>query len=125
MITKQEHKTSGTARRGSHQMSGRGVLFRLEGEVQSLRHDLEFTSGGRAARTLAKTAGLRVTLVVIKKDFGLTRRPRPAAPASRFSRAACASTLGESRGTSAPANRLCSGITCASRLRLSRRRHSY
>jgi quercetin dioxygenase-like cupin family protein len=71
MTTKQEHETTGTARRGAHQMSGRGVVFRVEGEVQSLRHDLEFTSGGRAARTLAKTAGLRVTLVLIKKDFGL------------------------------------------------------
>jgi quercetin dioxygenase-like cupin family protein len=71
MTTKHEHETTGTARRGAHQMSGRGVVFRIESEVQNLRHDLEFTSGGRAARTLAKTAGLRVTLVLIKKDFRL------------------------------------------------------
>jgi quercetin dioxygenase-like cupin family protein len=71
MTTKQDHKTSGTARRGPHQMSGRGLVFDVAEEVRSLRHDLEFTSGGRAARTLAKTEGLRVTLVLIKKDFGL------------------------------------------------------
>jgi quercetin dioxygenase-like cupin family protein len=65
---KQEHETSGTARREGRQMSGRGLVFHLGEEVTSLRQDLEHTSGGRAARTLAKTEGLRVTLVLIKKD---------------------------------------------------------
>jgi quercetin dioxygenase-like cupin family protein len=65
---KQEHETSGTARREGRQMSGRGLVFRIDQEVTSLRQDLEHTSGGRAARTLAKTEGLRVTLVLIKKD---------------------------------------------------------
>ena len=46
-------------------------MFDIAAEVHSLRHDLEFTSGGRAAKTLAKTAGLRLTLVLIRKDFGL------------------------------------------------------
>ena len=65
---KQEHETSGTTRREAHQMSGRGLVFRVAEEIDSLRHDLEHTSGGRAAKTLAKTEGLRVTLVLIKKD---------------------------------------------------------
>lgn len=68
---KHEHHTSGTARRGAHQMTGRGLVFHMANEVQSLRRDLEHTSGGRAAKTLAKTEGLRVTLVLIKKDFAL------------------------------------------------------
>ena len=69
--SKQEHETSGTARRGAHQMSGRGLVFRVADEVDSLRHDLQYTSGGRAAKTLAKTEGLRVTLVLIKTGFEL------------------------------------------------------
>jgi quercetin dioxygenase-like cupin family protein len=71
MNTKQEHETSGTALREAHQLSGRGQVFRVSDEVRSLQRDLEHTSGGRAAKTLAKTEGLRVTLVLIKKDFGL------------------------------------------------------
>jgi quercetin dioxygenase-like cupin family protein len=71
MTVKHPHETSGTARRGAHEMSGRGLVFHIAEEVNSLRHDLEHTSGGRAAKTLAKTEGLRVTLVLIKKDFGL------------------------------------------------------
>jgi hypothetical protein len=46
IITKQEHETTGTARRGAHHISGRGLVFQVAAEVQSLRHDLEFTSGG-------------------------------------------------------------------------------
>ncbi len=71
MTNKREHATSGTARRQAHQMSGRGLVFRVAEEVASLRHDLEHTSGGRAAKTLAKTEGLRVTLILIKKDVAL------------------------------------------------------
>ena len=77
MTSKHEHETSGTARRQAHQMTGRGLVFHVADEVHSLRRDLEFTSGGRAARTLAKTEGLRVTLVLIKKDSGL--KPEAAA----------------------------------------------
>jgi quercetin dioxygenase-like cupin family protein len=68
---KQAHGTSGTARRGAREMSGRGLVFRTADEVDSLREDLEHTSGGRAAKTLAKTEGLRVTLVLIKEGFEL------------------------------------------------------
>src|SRR3954470_8008443 len=46
-------------------MSGRGVVSDMQAELHSLREDLKFTTSGRAARTLAKTAGLRVTLVLI------------------------------------------------------------
>ena len=69
--TKQDHQTSGTPRRDAHLLSGRGLVFRIAEEVNSLRNDLEHTSGGRAAKTLAKTEGLRVTLVLIKKGFEL------------------------------------------------------
>jgi quercetin dioxygenase-like cupin family protein len=71
MTAKHEHQTSGTAFRGPHQMSGRGLVFHLADELTGLRHDLEHTSGGRAAKTLAKSEGLRVTLVLIKKDMAL------------------------------------------------------
>ena len=65
---KQEHENSGTARRAANQMSGRGRIFRVAEESDGLRRDLEHTSGGRAAKTLAKTEGLRVTLVLRKQD---------------------------------------------------------
>ena len=44
MTTKQDHETTGTARRAAHHMSGRGLVFQVAAEVQSLRRDLEFTS---------------------------------------------------------------------------------
>jgi quercetin dioxygenase-like cupin family protein len=75
MTVKHEHETSGTARRGAHQLSGRRHVFHVAQEVDSLRHDLEHTSGGRAAKTLVKTEGLRVTLVLIKQDFELNPEP--------------------------------------------------
>src|SRR4051812_40031324 len=40
-------------RRDAHLLSGRGLVFRITEEVDSLRNDLEHTSGGRAAKTLA------------------------------------------------------------------------
>jgi quercetin dioxygenase-like cupin family protein len=71
MSSTHEHQTSGTALRDAHQMSGRGLVFHVADELKALRVDREHTSGGRAARTLAKTQGLRVTLVLIKKDSAL------------------------------------------------------
>jgi quercetin dioxygenase-like cupin family protein len=71
MTGKHEHETSGTARRPAHQMSGRGSVFQIGDEVERLRQDLDYTSGGRAAKTLAKTQGLRVTLILIKRDCTL------------------------------------------------------
>ena len=37
---KQEHETSGTARREAHQMSGRGLVFRVAEQIEGLRRDL-------------------------------------------------------------------------------------
>jgi quercetin dioxygenase-like cupin family protein len=71
--TKQGHETTGTARRAAHEMSGRGVVFQLADEIRGLRTDLEHTSGERAARTFAKTEGLRVTMVLLKA--GATMHP--------------------------------------------------
>ena len=67
MLTSHSRQTSGTTRRAARQMSGRGHVFELTDEVRSLRGELDHTSGGRAAKTLAKTDGLRVTLVLLKR----------------------------------------------------------
>ena len=64
-------QTTGTARRAPRDMSGREVVFDLTDELAGLRDDLEFTSGDRAAKTLAKTDGLRVTLVLLKQGAAL------------------------------------------------------
>jgi len=45
--------------------------------VRTLRGELEHTSGGRAAKTLAKTDGLRVTLVLLRS--GATLNPESTA----------------------------------------------
>jgi quercetin dioxygenase-like cupin family protein len=71
--TKARHETTGTARRAAHEMSGRGVIFQMADEIRGLRTDLEHTSGERAAKTFAKTEGLRVTLVLLKA--GATMNP--------------------------------------------------
>src|SRR6266545_1784662 len=42
-------------------------VFALANEVRSLRGELDHTSGGRAAKTLAKTDGIRVTLVLLTR----------------------------------------------------------
>jgi quercetin dioxygenase-like cupin family protein len=77
MTVKHRGETSGTTRRAARQVSGQGVVFQLTDEVRSLRTDLHQTSGGRAAKTLAKTDGLRVTLVLLKS--GATLNPESAA----------------------------------------------
>jgi quercetin dioxygenase-like cupin family protein len=77
MSTNQARQTSGTSRRGARQMSGRGQVFGLSAEVQSLRRDLHHTSGGRAAKTLAKADGVRVTLVLLAS--GATLNPESTA----------------------------------------------
>ena len=56
----------------ARQMSGRGHVFTLADEVRTLRGELEHTSGGRAAKTLAKTDGVRVTLVLLSGGTTLT-----------------------------------------------------
>jgi quercetin dioxygenase-like cupin family protein len=52
-------------------------VFELADELRDLRRDIEFTSGDRAAKTLAKTDELRVTLVLLKG--GATLHPESAA----------------------------------------------
>ena len=71
------HATSGTDRRPAHVMSGNGLCFRLADEIRELERDLGRASGGRSGKTLAKAAGLRVTLVML--DAGVTLEPEAAA----------------------------------------------
>ncbi len=71
------HSTSGTQRRTAHALDGDGGPFRLTTEIGELQQDLGRASGGRTAKTLAKSGGLRVTLVVL--DGGMTLEPEAAA----------------------------------------------
>jgi quercetin dioxygenase-like cupin family protein len=71
------HETSGTDRRPAHTLAGEGMVFRLADEIAQVKQDLGRASGGRSAKTLAKTAGLRVTLVVL--DAGVVLDPEAAA----------------------------------------------
>jgi quercetin dioxygenase-like cupin family protein len=71
------HATSGTAQRAAHPLRGQGLLVKLGDEVQSLRADLGRATGGRAAKTLAKSDRLRVTLVLLQG--GVTRDPQASA----------------------------------------------
>jgi len=61
------HSTSGTDRRASHTLSGQ-LLFRFTDEMQELREDLNRASGQRSAKTLAKSGGLRVTMVQLEAN---------------------------------------------------------
>ena len=74
---RESHATGGTAQRAAHPLSGQGLLFHLEDEVRDLRSELGRTSGGRAAKTLAKADGLRVTLILLRG--GVTVDPQAAA----------------------------------------------
>lgn len=65
MTTSRNRQTSGTVHRPARMMSGRGHVFALGDEIRSLRSELHRTSGGRAAKTLAKTDGVRVTLILL------------------------------------------------------------
>jgi quercetin dioxygenase-like cupin family protein len=76
-MMKRSRETTGTARRSPRNMDGPGTVFELADERRDLRRDLEFTSADRAAKTLAKTDGLRVTLVLLKR--GATLHPEAAA----------------------------------------------
>jgi quercetin dioxygenase-like cupin family protein len=77
MTARHSRQTSGTKHRAARQMSGRGHVFKLTDEVRSLRGELDHTSGGRAAKTLAKTDGVRVTLVLLSS--GATLNPESTA----------------------------------------------
>jgi quercetin dioxygenase-like cupin family protein len=82
MATSHSRQTSGTTHRAARQMSGRGHVFKLSDEVRTLRGELDHTSGGRAAKTLAKTDGLRVTLVLLTS--GATLNPESTAGGARL-----------------------------------------
>src|SRR5690348_13794160 len=62
------HSTTGTERRPSHVLSGEGLVFRLADEIEEVRKDLSRSSGQRSAKTLAKSGGLRVTLVCMEPN---------------------------------------------------------
>ncbi|MCA1645539.1 MAG: cupin domain-containing protein [Chloroflexi bacterium] len=58
------HATSGTGARESRPLSGQGLRFSLDRERREAATELAQASGGRTAKTLAKSGSLRVTLVV-------------------------------------------------------------
>jgi quercetin dioxygenase-like cupin family protein len=62
------HTTTGTKRRAKHTLSGKGPAFNLADEIAALRQDLSRSSGHRSAKTLAKTRGLRLTMVVLEAN---------------------------------------------------------
>ncbi len=74
------HTTSGSSRRPARSLTGQGLSFHLSTEVDQLRGDASWTSGGRASKTLAKTGELRVTLVLLRS--GVPLDPQAAAGAA-------------------------------------------
>jgi quercetin dioxygenase-like cupin family protein len=68
MNSTSQHMTSGTDRRAAHSLSGGGLTFRLSDEIQELRQDISRSSGQRSAKTLAKSDGLRVTMVYLEAN---------------------------------------------------------
>jgi quercetin dioxygenase-like cupin family protein len=60
----ESHVTTGTAARESRSLGGPGLHFSLDEERREAARQLAGASGGRTAKTLAKTGSLRVTLVV-------------------------------------------------------------
>jgi hypothetical protein len=77
------HATTGTERRPPHALSGDGLIFHLADEVDALRRDLSRSSGQRSAKTLSKSRGLRLTLVVLEVNATM-------APVYRSWKAGCA-----------------------------------
>jgi quercetin dioxygenase-like cupin family protein len=60
------HTTNGSSRRTARSVSAQGMIFRVASEIQSLKQDLAQTTGGRAAKTLAKSRNLRVALITLQ-----------------------------------------------------------
>jgi quercetin dioxygenase-like cupin family protein len=73
----QPHATTGTTRRPARFVSGQGLTYRLPDEIDGLWQDLPRTSGGRSAKTLAKSDNLRVALIGL--ETGTTMDPQAAA----------------------------------------------
>lgn len=70
------HATSGTALRDAHSLSGQGLRFNLDEERRQLDREQGRTSGGRVAKSLAKSDRLRVTLVHLRKGTVVTPESR-------------------------------------------------
>src|SRR6266568_711720 len=64
------HTTTGTERRPKHALNGNDLVFNLTDEIDALQQDLSRSSGHRSAKTLSKTRGLRLTLVVLEANAG-------------------------------------------------------
>ncbi len=60
------HTTNGSSRRQARSVSAQGLIYRLPVEIQGLKEDLAHTTGGRAAKTLAKANNLRVALITLR-----------------------------------------------------------
>jgi quercetin dioxygenase-like cupin family protein len=65
-IERPAHTTNGSTLRRARSVSATGMVYRLPLEIQSLKHDLEHTSGHRAAKTLVKSRNLRVALITVR-----------------------------------------------------------
>jgi quercetin dioxygenase-like cupin family protein len=74
------HATTGSRRRPAHPLSGQGLTFHLASEIEQLRNDASWTSGGRASKTLGKVGELRSTLVLLRS--GARLEPQAAAGAA-------------------------------------------
>jgi len=60
------HTTNGSSRRMARSVSAQGMIFRMTSEIESLKQDLAQATGGRAAKTLAKSRNLRVALITLR-----------------------------------------------------------
>lgn len=60
------HETTGSGLREAHPLSGQGLRYALDAQRRELEGDIGRTTAGRAAKTLAKTDTLRVTLVHVR-----------------------------------------------------------
>ena len=60
------HTTNGSSRRMARSVSAQGMIFRMTSEIESLKQDLAEATGGRAAKTLAKSRNLRVALITLR-----------------------------------------------------------
>ena len=67
-MMKRSRETTGTARRAPRRMDGRGTVFELADELPQSATRPRVHLRDRAAKTLAKTDGLGVTLVLLKRN---------------------------------------------------------
>jgi quercetin dioxygenase-like cupin family protein len=61
-----EQRTSGSSVREGHPVNAECLRYSLNAESQELQAEVPRTSGGRTAKTLAKSDNLRVTLVHLR-----------------------------------------------------------